>query len=61
VTTARPDPPDAAEPEHLAEAAEHLRLRHVVITSVARDDLADEGGGALCPAASPPCATGSRT
>jgi lipoic acid synthetase len=45
VTTARPDPPDEGEPERLAEAAEHLRLRHVVITSVARDDLPDEGAG----------------
>jgi lipoyl synthase len=45
VTTARPDPVDADEPQRLAEAAEHLRLRHVVITSVARDDLKDEGAG----------------
>lgn len=45
VTTARPDPPDDGEPERLAEAAEQLRLRHVVITSVARDDLPDEGAG----------------
>jgi lipoic acid synthetase len=45
VTTARPDPPDDGEPERLAEAAAHLGLRHVVITSVARDDLKDEGAG----------------
>lgn len=45
VSTAKPDPPDPREPERLAEAAEHLRLRHVVITSVARDDLPDEGAG----------------
>lgn len=45
VTTARPDPPDADEPRRLAEAAAHLGLRHVVITSVARDDLPDEGAG----------------
>ncbi len=45
VTTARPDPPDDGEPERLAEAAAHLGLRHVVITSVARDDLRDEGAG----------------
>jgi lipoic acid synthetase len=31
------------EPERLAEAAERLGLRHVVITSVTRDDLADGG------------------
>jgi len=45
VTTARPDPPDPEEPLRLAEAAAKLGLRHVVITSVARDDLADEGAG----------------
>jgi lipoic acid synthetase len=31
------------EPERLAEACERLGLRHVVITSVTRDDLADGG------------------
>jgi lipoic acid synthetase len=36
---------DAAEPEHVAEAVERLRLEHAVITSVNRDDLRD--GGAL--------------
>jgi len=45
VTTARPDPPDPEEPLRLAEAAAKLGLRHVVITSVARDDLPDEGAG----------------
>lgn len=45
VATARPEPPDADEPQRLAEAARHLGLRHVVITSVARDDLPDEGAG----------------
>ncbi|TWT43770.1 Lipoyl synthase [Phycisphaerae bacterium RAS1] len=43
VSTARPDAPERDEPQRLAEAAEHLGLRHVVITSVARDDLPDEG------------------
>ena len=43
VSTARPDPPAADEPERLAIAVERLRLRHVVLTAVARDDLADEG------------------
>jgi lipoic acid synthetase len=43
VNTARPFPPEVDEPQRLAEAAEHLGLRHVVITSVARDDLRDEG------------------
>jgi len=43
VTTARPDPPAADEPERLAEAVVELGLMHVVITAVARDDLEDEG------------------
>jgi lipoic acid synthetase len=38
-------PPDADEPVRVAEAAKRLDLKHVVITSVTRDDLAD--GGAL--------------
>ncbi|MFQ5804931.1 MAG: lipoyl synthase [Phycisphaerae bacterium] len=45
VTTKRPLPPEEDEPERVAEAAAHLKLRHVVITSVARDDLPDEGAG----------------
>jgi lipoyl synthase len=38
-----PDPLDAGEPTRLAEAAATLGARHVVITSVTRDDLPDEG------------------
>ncbi|PYI50831.1 lipoyl synthase [Paenibacillus flagellatus] len=34
---------DLQEPERVAEAAEQMGLRHCVITSVARDDLADGG------------------
>jgi lipoic acid synthetase len=34
---------EADEPERVAEAAERLGLRHVVITSVTRDDLPDGG------------------
>jgi lipoic acid synthetase len=45
VDTARPDPPASDEPCRLADAVAKLRLRHVVITAVARDDLADEGAG----------------
>lgn len=41
-----PAPPDADEPERLAEAARRLGLAYVVITSVTRDDLPD--GGADC-------------
>jgi lipoic acid synthetase len=43
VSTARPLPPDPAEPERVAEAAGRLGLRYVVLTSVDRDDLADGG------------------
>jgi len=38
-------PPDPAEPQTVAEASARLGLRHVVITSVTRDDLADGGAG----------------
>jgi lipoic acid synthetase len=43
VATGRPDMLDPHEPEHVAEAVARLGLRHVVITSVDRDDL-DDGG-----------------
>jgi lipoic acid synthetase len=43
VSTGRPEAPDAEEPARIAEAARRLGLRHVVVTSVNRDDLADEG------------------
>ncbi|MFN5514235.1 MAG: lipoyl synthase [Cyanobacteriota bacterium] len=39
----RPQPPDPQEPLHLAEAVRRLKLNHVVITAVNRDDLADGG------------------
>lgn len=38
-------PPDPGEPRRIAEAACVLGLRHVVITSVTRDDLPDGGAG----------------
>lgn len=41
----RPDPVDESEPGRLAEAARTLGLRHIVITSVTRDDLPDGGAG----------------
>ena len=40
-----PAPPDPDEPRRVAEAARMLALRHVVITSVTRDDLDDGGAG----------------
>jgi lipoic acid synthetase len=45
VATGRPEPPDAGEPERVAEAVSALGLRYAVITSVTRDDLADGGAG----------------
>ncbi len=38
-----PLPPDPNEPEHVADSAEAMGLRHVVITSPTRDDLPDGG------------------
>jgi len=43
VTTAKPLPLEADEPARVAEATRRMRLRHVVITAVARDDLTDGG------------------
>ena len=43
VATGRPDALDLDEPENVAKAVASLGLRHVVITSVDRDDLADGG------------------
>lgn len=43
VTAAKPLPLDADEPRRVAEAARRMELKHVVVTSVARDDLADGG------------------
>jgi lipoic acid synthetase len=43
VETGRPLPPDPDEPSRVAEAAKRLGLRYVVLTSVARDDLDDQG------------------
>lgn len=40
-----PDPVDGQEPMHVAQAVTELGLRHVVITSVTRDDLHDGGAG----------------
>lgn len=45
VATGRPDPVDANEPVNLAKAVAQIGLKHVVITSVDRDDLKDGGAG----------------
>ena len=43
VTTAKPLALEADEPNRVAEATRRMRLKHVVITAVARDDLRDGG------------------
>lgn len=45
VTTALPGEVDFDEPQRVAEAVAELKLKHVVITSVTRDDLEDGGSG----------------
>jgi len=43
VRTGQPDPLDTSEPENVGRAVAKLGLKHVVITSVDRDDLEDGG------------------
>lgn len=43
IGNARPDLPDPEEPAKVATAITELKLKHAVITSVTRDDLADGG------------------
>ena len=43
VATAKPLPLEADEPLRVAEATRRMKLKHVVITAVARDDIADGG------------------
>ena len=45
VATGRPNQLDPDEPKRLSIAVRSLQLRHVVITSVDRDDLRDGGAG----------------
>ena len=45
VSTAKPFALEQDEPQRVAEAVMRMKLKHVVITAVARDDMAD--GGAL--------------
>jgi lipoic acid synthetase len=47
VAHGRPPKFDPAEPERVAEAAAEMQLRHVVLTSVDRDDLPDYGAWAF--------------
>jgi lipoyl synthase len=43
VSTAKPFDLEADEPTRVAEAIRRMKLKHVVITAVARDDLSDGG------------------
>jgi lipoic acid synthetase len=43
VTTAKPFELEEDEPQRVAEAVRRMKLKHVVITAVARDDLKDGG------------------
>jgi len=43
VSTAKPFALDVDEPDRVAEAIRRLKLKHVVVTAVARDDLPDGG------------------
>lgn len=43
VKKGKPLPLDPEEPYHIAQAARHLQLTHIVVTSVTRDDLPDGG------------------
>jgi len=45
VAHGRPEPVDPLEPTRVAEGVVQLGLRHVVVTSVDRDDLPDGGAG----------------
>jgi len=45
VQSGQPQPPDPDEPRRVALAAARLGLKHVVVTSVTRDDLPDGGAG----------------
>jgi lipoyl synthase len=46
VRSGRPEhPPDPLEPMRLAQTAAQMGLKHVVVTSVDRDDLPDKGAG----------------
>ncbi len=43
VTTAKPFPLELDEPDRVASAVGRMKLKHVVVTAVARDDLKDGG------------------
>ncbi|MCD4831109.1 MAG: lipoyl synthase [Anaerohalosphaeraceae bacterium] len=43
VTSGKPAPVDSTEPDRVAQMAEKMKLKYLVITSVNRDDLVDGG------------------
>lgn len=45
VKKGKPDKPDSTEPHRVAEACKAIGIKHIVITSVTRDDLPDGGAG----------------
>ncbi len=45
IDTGRPPETDMDEPRRVAEAAQLMKLKHAVVTMVARDDLPDGGAG----------------
>ena len=47
VDTRKPEPIDATEPDRVAEAVARMGLAFAVVTTVARDDLSDEGAGPM--------------
>lgn len=47
VDTRHPEPPDPDEPANVAEAVARMGLDFAVVTTVARDDLPDEGAGQI--------------
>ena len=47
IKTGKPNPVDILEPKRVAEAAIKMSLRHIVITSVDRDDLRDDYGATI--------------
>ena len=45
VAAGKPEPPDKTEPARLTQMAKQMKLKYLVITSVDRDDLPDDGAG----------------
>ncbi|MBU0952379.1 MAG: lipoyl synthase [Elusimicrobia bacterium] len=45
VSSGLPGEPDKEEPKRIAQAVKKMKLKHIVITSVTRDDLKDGGAG----------------